>query len=72
MTAMERLGLEPEECVVFEDATLGVEAAKKANMKTIGIDRHNDPTRLMKADLVVKDLKEVDFNRLKILIEGKL
>lgn len=70
LTAMERLGLKPEECVAFEDAVLGVEAAKRAKMKTIGVDRHNDPTRLMKADLIIKDLGEVDFNRLKALIGG--
>jgi len=70
LTAMERLGLKPDECVVFEDAVLGVEAAKRANMKTVGIDRHNDPARLIKADTVVKDLGELDYNRLKALIGG--
>ncbi|MBL7068926.1 MAG: beta-phosphoglucomutase family hydrolase [Candidatus Omnitrophica bacterium] len=69
LTAMERLGLKPEECVVFEDAVLGVEAAKRAGMKTVGIDRHNDPTRLMKADIIIKDLGELDYNKLKSLVE---
>lgn len=70
LAAMEKLGLKNDECIVFEDAVLGVEAAKKASMKTVGIDRHDDPTRLMKADLVVKDLGELDFNKLRSLIEG--
>lgn len=70
LTAMEKMELAPEECIVFEDAVLGVEAGKKARMKTVGIDRHNDPTRLMKADLVVKDLEEVDYSKLRCLIEG--
>lgn len=52
------------ECVVFEDAILGVEAAKKAGMKCIGIDRYNDPDRLKKADLIVKDLEEVSYDSL--------
>ncbi len=69
LEAMARVGLRPDECVVFEDAVLGVEAAKKAEAKTIGVDRHNDPTRLMKADLIVKDLGEVDYKRLKALVE---
>jgi beta-phosphoglucomutase len=33
----EGLGFQPEECIVFEDAQAGVEAAKKGGMKTIGI-----------------------------------
>lgn len=69
--AMERLGVKPEESVVFEDAVLGVEAAKKANAKTVGIDRHGDPSRLMLADLVVADLAEVDYDRLKKLVEAR-
>ncbi|MDT8886903.1 beta-phosphoglucomutase [Aquirufa regiilacus] len=33
----EGLGIAPEECIVFEDAQAGVEAAKAGNMKAIGI-----------------------------------
>lgn len=33
----EGLGFQPEECIVFEDAQAGVEAAKKGGMKAIGI-----------------------------------
>jgi beta-phosphoglucomutase len=33
----EGLGLAPENCIVFEDAQAGVEAAKAGNMKAIGI-----------------------------------
>ena len=31
---------------------------------TIGIDRRNAPERLEKADMVIKDLGEVDFEKL--------
>jgi len=33
----EGLGFKPEECIVFEDAQAGVEAAKAGNMRAIGI-----------------------------------
>lgn len=62
--AAKRLDLKYEECIVFEDAVLGVEAGKRADMFTIGIDRRNAPERLKKADLVVKDLGEVDYKKL--------
>ena len=54
-------------CVVFEDALLGVEAAKCAQMKCVGIDRQHRPERLKKADIIVKDLKGSNFDLLKLL-----
>ena len=69
LTAAHRLGVLPAECVVFEDALLGVEAAKRAGMFCLGIDRYKNPARLAKADVVVADLAETDFERLKALFE---
>lgn len=57
----------PRHCVVFEDAVLGVEAAKNAKMICVGIDRHGDRERLTKADLVVGDLDEVNYRMLETL-----
>ena len=65
--AAEGLSCKPSECVVFEDAVLGVEAAKKAGMKCVGIDRYKKPERLEKADLVVGDLEEVNLQKIKEL-----
>lgn len=49
----EALDLEPMECVVFEDAEAGVEAAKNADMLCVGI---GSPTVLGQADIVKTDL----------------
>lgn len=64
LMAAEKLGVSPENCVVFEDAVLGVQAAKRAGMLCIGIDRHNDPVSLKHADLIVKDLQEINYPKL--------
>jgi len=64
LMALERLGIKASEGIVFEDAVLGVEAAKRAKIVTVGIDRHKDPRSLSKANLVVEDLSEVNFNKL--------
>ncbi len=64
LEAAKRINLKPEECVVFEDAVLGVEAGKRAEIFTIGVDRRNAPERLKKADFVIKDLSEVDYKKL--------
>jgi beta-phosphoglucomutase len=64
LMAAERLGVLAGEALVFEDATLGVEAAKRAGMHCVGIDRDNHPELFQKADIIVKDLSEVDFQRI--------
>ena len=64
LMAAEKMGVKPENCVVFEDAILGVRAAKRAKMLCIGVDSYNDPQRLKEADLVVSDLKEIKHGRL--------
>lgn len=69
LLACERLNLRPSECVVFEDAVLGVEAARRAGMKCIGIDRYNNPKRLDNADRVVSDLSEVEIKTLRMLFK---
>ncbi|MDG1804504.1 beta-phosphoglucomutase [Flavicella sp.] len=37
LIAAEKLKLEPKNCIVIEDAAAGIEAAKRANMKSVGI-----------------------------------
>lgn len=46
----ELLGVQPCECVIFEDAKAGIDAAKKAGMKCIGV---GDPRILNEADRVI-------------------
>lgn len=52
----EALGLQPSECVVFEDALAGIEAAKAGNMHSIGI---GSPNVLTIADKVFAGLNEI-------------
>jgi HAD superfamily hydrolase (TIGR01509 family) len=42
LLAAERLGLSPEEVIVLEDSPLGVEAARNAHMRVIGVIGHDD------------------------------
>ncbi len=67
--ALEKLGVGASEAVVFEDALLGVRAAKRANIKCVGIDRYGNPQRLKEADLVVEDVKDVTIDELRRLVE---
>ncbi|MFH1715223.1 MAG: beta-phosphoglucomutase family hydrolase [Elusimicrobiota bacterium] len=68
LMAAEKLNVLPCDCMVFEDAVLGVESAKNAGMRCVGIDRHNDPERLKKADIIVNDLSEITLTKIKSLM----
>jgi beta-phosphoglucomutase len=57
LLAAKKLGLNPADCVVFEDAEAGVEAAVAAGMKCVGV---GNPAQLRKANQVVKSIE--DFN----------
>jgi len=58
LVAAQKLGVEAEECVVIEDAPGGVEAAKRAGMRCIGVTTSRPREALAGADLVVDSLKE--------------
>ena len=63
LTAAKRLGLQPEECIVFEDAVSGVEAAKAAGMKVVTITTTLPRERLEAAgaDLIIDSFDEVNY-----------
>ena len=54
LEAARRLGIPSSRCVVVEDAPAGVEGARRAGMKSIGVlsDHHTE----LQADLVVPSL----------------
>jgi HAD superfamily hydrolase (TIGR01509 family) len=53
LTAASRVGAPPDRCIVVEDAVAGVEGARNAGMRSIGVSR--DGKRLP-ADIVVQSL----------------
>jgi len=57
----EALGVQPSECVVFEDAIAGVEAAINGGMKVVGI---GSPDVLGKANIVVSGLDKMSLEKL--------
>jgi len=58
LLAARRLGVPPVECVVIEDAPAGVEAAKAAGIRCVGVSRGRPRDALAKADLVVESLDD--------------
>jgi|SRR5579875_717234 beta-phosphoglucomutase len=65
LTAAERLGIAPAQCVVFEDAVAGVQAAHAGGMKCVAVrcvGHHSEASlRQAGADLVVDTLDQVSI-----------
>lgn len=64
LVGAKELNVKPDECVVFEDAIAGVQAAKHGNMKAVGIGKADV---LTEADLVVAGLNEMTIEKLENL-----
>jgi beta-phosphoglucomutase len=67
----ERLGVPPEHAVVIEDAPVGVQAARAAGMKVVGLaSTGRTPDELRGADRIVPSLAELTVSDLRDLIEN--
>ena len=63
LMAAERLGVNPENCLVFEDAPTGVQAANAANMAVIAIPDTNMPVDAFStADEILNSLEQFHPN----------
>jgi len=58
LAAAQRLNLEPQQCLVIEDAMTGIEAAHRAGMKAIGV-LNTHPH--LEADVVVQSLQDLTW-----------
>jgi len=64
LLAAERLGSPPADCVVIEDALVGIEAAKRAGMPVLAVATTNPMESLTPADAAVSGMSEVTPDRL--------
>lgn len=61
LLAASAMNVLPEECAVFEDAQAGLEAARRAGMKRIGI---GNPETLTDADFVIPGFRNVTLSEI--------
>jgi beta-phosphoglucomutase family hydrolase len=68
LKAAERLDLTARDCVVFEDAYVGIEAAHAAGMKVVAVTTTHSAEELRGADLVVRQLDELTVDRVAAVV----
>jgi beta-phosphoglucomutase len=64
LTAASLLKVPPRECIVFEDSLPGIESARNAGMRVVGIATTLSPDQISHADMVVHDFSEIKFDLL--------
>ena len=67
LTAAARVGVLPDRCIVVEDAVAGVQGARSAGMRSIGVSRDG---KQLPADVVVRSLDLLDADAFEKLLEG--
>ncbi|MBC8183643.1 HAD family phosphatase [candidate division KSB1 bacterium] len=65
LTGAKKLGVKPEECVVIENAPLGIKAAKAAGMYCVAVKTTiKDEKYLQEADLIVEDMGKIPISKI--------
>lgn len=68
LKAAGKLGLAPADCVVFEDAHVGIEAARAAGIKVIAVTTTHSAASLAKADRVIDRLDQLQVQEVANLL----
>jgi len=64
LKSAQKIGRSPEQCVVFEDAHVGIEAARNAGMRVIAVATTNPLAELTDADLAVERLDQLRIEQI--------
>jgi len=59
LVAAKKLNLDPSECLVIENAPLGIKSAKNANMMCIAIESTLNKSFLNEADIIIKSFEDL-------------
>ena len=64
LKAAEKIKVDPKNCVVFEDAHVGIEAGLAANMQVIAVATTHPVDSLGNAHMVTENLKSIDAEKI--------
>lgn len=67
LKASQELDIPASYCIVIEDSIPGIEAARKAGMRTIAVTTTNPPEALTQADIVVETMDQLSIEQVESL-----
>ncbi|MFO7825388.1 MAG: HAD family phosphatase [Cyclobacterium sp.] len=70
LTSASNLGVDPENCLVFEDSYSGVSAARNAGMRVVGVLSSHSREELPPCNLHINDFHEVNARKILDLLTG--
>jgi HAD superfamily hydrolase (TIGR01509 family) len=69
LRAARRLGVEPDECIVFEDSFNGLRSGRAAQMKVVGLATTNTAEAIAPySDIQIEDYRDVSFQTFSTLL----
>jgi beta-phosphoglucomutase family hydrolase len=68
LKSAELLNIQPDRCLVFEDALAGIAAARSAGMKIAGVATSLPKERLSETDRIINDFREITIAEIKQII----
>ena len=69
LIAAKILDINPKNCLVIEDAPVGIEAANRAGMISLALTTTHNKEELVGAKLIINDLTEIDLSDIKSLFD---
>ncbi len=66
------LAIEPHQCLAIEDTPAGIESAKRAGLKTLGVATTYPSEKLTIADRVVQTMQDITFDQLRDWFDQKM
>ncbi len=70
LAAAAAVGARPVDCLVLEDSTAGVEAARRAGMHCIALTTTNPREKLGQANLVIDSLEKLEPDAIAWLLDA--
>lgn len=71
LKSISKLGLEPKQCVVFEDSFSGVQAAFDSGAHVVGVCTTHKPEEFRNVSGVIRNFRDMNYDKLKSLIITK-
>jgi HAD superfamily hydrolase (TIGR01509 family) len=68
LKSAQNLGIEPAQCIVFEDSYSGVSAGKAAGAKVVGVLSTYQASELPPCDAYIADYKDINFDKITKLL----